>query len=74
MTICEDFITFADGVLIWASSNSDGKLVINKIGKPKLDESYDDITRKLTIQDLIDYDNEMKGINGDDNNSKSFLG
>ena len=80
MNTCEDFKTFADGVLIWASSNRDGKLVINKIGKPKLDESYDDITRKLTIQDLIDYDNEMKEKNGDEDinsnpqNSKSYLG
>lgn len=31
MNTNEDLRTFDDGVLIWASSNSDGKLVINKI-------------------------------------------
>ena len=59
MNTCEDFKTFADGVLIWASSNSDGKLVINKIGKPLLDKSYDDINDILTKEDVIDYDKEM---------------
>ena len=63
MNTCEDFKTFDDGVLIWATSNIDGKLVINKIGSPKLDDSYDDVSHILTKQDIIDYDNEMNQVN-----------
>ena len=73
LNTCEDFKTFDDGVLIWANSNIDGKLVINKIGSPKLDDSYDDVNHILTKQDIIDYDNEMNQVNqnGKENESPS---
>ena len=58
MNSAEDLRTFDDGVLIWASTQKD-KLVINKIGTPRLDDSYDDITHLLTKQDLIDYDKDI---------------
>ena len=48
----EDLDTFNDGVLIWATSNKEGKLVINKIGTPRLNESFDDIDYILTKDDL----------------------
>ena len=38
MNTNEDLRTFDDGVLFWATSNSEGKLVINKFGTPILDE------------------------------------
>ena len=60
MNTNEDLRTFADGVLIWATSNADGKLVINKIGTPKLNDTYDDITYKLTKNDVTNYDNQFK--------------
>ena len=60
MNTNEDLRTFADGVLIWATSNTDGKLVINKIGTPKLNDTYDDITYKLTKNDVTNYDNLYK--------------
>ena len=54
MNTNEDLRTFSDGTLIWATANSDGKLVINKIGTPILDDSYDDIDYILTKNDLVD--------------------
>ena len=51
MNTNEDLRTFADGVLIWAASKSDGKLAINKIGTSILDETYDDIDNNLTKDD-----------------------
>ena len=62
MNTNEDLRTFDDGVLIWASSNNDGKLVINKIGTPILDDNNDDINYILTQEDLIyDDDEDKKG-------------
>lgn len=61
----DDFQTFNDGVLIWASTNENGKLVINKIGKPRLDESFDDIDYILTQDDLKkEEEEEEKGLSG----------
>ena len=57
MNTNEDLRTFDDGVLIWATSNSNGKLVINKIGTPLLDETYDDNDYILTEDDLKNTDN-----------------
>ena len=54
MNTNEDLRTFSDGTLIWATANINGKLVINKIGTPKLDDSYDDIDYILTKNDLVD--------------------
>ena len=55
MNTNEDLRTFEDGVLIWATSNKQGKLTINKIGTPRLNENNDDIEYELTNEDLIDY-------------------
>ena len=62
----DDFQTFNDGVLIWASTNEKGKLVINKIGMPRLDESFDDIKYNLTINDLTkeEEEDEDNGLSG----------
>ena len=54
MNTNEDLKTFYDGVLIWASTNKEKKLVINKIGTPLLNEKYDDINYILTKDDLIE--------------------
>ena len=54
MNTNEDLKTFNDGVLIWASTNKDGKLIIHKIGTPLLNETFDDIKYILTKDDLID--------------------
>ena len=67
MNTNEDLRTFNDGVLIWATSNSKGKLVINKVGEPRLDESYDDIYYILSPDDLIEIeyeDNQDHGLSG----------
>ena len=58
MNTNEDLRTFQDGVLIWATSNAEGNLTINKVGVQRLDESYDDINYNLTKDDLKDVDNE----------------
>jgi hypothetical protein len=60
MNTNEDLRTFDDGVLIWATSNSNGKLLINKIGTPILDETYDDNDYTLTEDDLKNIDNKDK--------------
>ena len=52
MNTNEDLRTFDDGVLIWATSNSEGKLVINKIGTQRMDESFNVINYILTKEDL----------------------
>ena len=62
MNTNEDLRTFEDGVLIWATSNTDGKLYINKIGQSRLSESNDDIEYKLTKEDLIYYLNTHENI------------
>ena len=63
MNTNEDLRTFYDGVLIWATANKNGKLVVYKIGTPRLNENNDDIDYILTKDDLI---KEEK------NNSNSF--
>ena len=52
MNTNEDLRTFRDGVLIWGTSNKDGKLVINKIGTPLLDDSYEDIKTIVTKEEV----------------------
>jgi len=59
MNTNEDLRTFEDGVLIWATSNKEGYLSINKIGTPILDDSYDDIDYYLTKDDLVIYPKEI---------------
>lgn len=53
MNTNEDLRTFYDGVLIWATANKNGKLAINKIGTPSLNENNDDIDFILIKDDLI---------------------
>ena len=61
MNTNEDLRTFDDGVLIWATSNENGKLTINKIGVPRLDETFDNNKYILTKKDLDeDYEEESK--------------
>ena len=43
MNTNEDLRTFEDGVLIWATSNTEGKLTINKIGKTQFGEEYEEL-------------------------------
>ena len=64
MNTNEDLKTFNDGVLIWASTNKEGTLIIHKIGTSLLNEKYDDINYILTKDDL---DKEK----GDDNENNS---
>ena len=66
MNTNEDLRTFSDGVIIWAAPDSSGNLTINKVGSPRLDESYDDINYIITEEDLKDIKNEK-------NNKKSEL-
>ena len=58
MNTNEDLRTFDDGVIIWATANSSGNLVINKIGSPILDNSYDDVNYIITKNDLKEIENE----------------
>ena len=58
MNTNEEIRTFQDGVLIWATSNSNGNLTINKVGTQRLDKSYDDINYILSQNDLKDIDCE----------------
>ena len=58
MNTNEELRTFHDGVLIWASANSKGNLVINKVGDTLLDESYDDISYIMSKNDLIGEEKE----------------
>ena len=61
MNTNEDLRTFDDGVLIWATSNENGKLTINKIGVPRLDDTFDNNKYILTKKDLNDeYEEETK--------------
>ena len=53
MNTNEDLKTFNDGVLIWAATNKEGKLIIHKVGIPLLNEKYDDINYILTKDDLV---------------------
>ena len=59
MNTNEDLRTFGDGVLIWATSNANGKLVINKIGTPRLNDTYDDINYIITKKDVQKYDKQF---------------
>ena len=52
--------TFRDGVLIWGAANKDGKLVINKIGTPLLDDSYEDIDETITKDDADEIEKKTK--------------
>ena len=58
MNTNEEIKTFQDGVLIWATSNSNGNLTINKVGIQRLDKSYEDINYILSQNDLKDIDCE----------------
>ena len=76
MNTNEDLKTFNDGVLIWASANKEGKLVINKIGTPLLNEQYDDINYIMTKDDLVKENEEEdngknNGDNGDNNSNNN---
>ena len=72
MNTNEDLRTFEDGVLIWATSNKQGKLTINKIGTPRLKEDDDDIEYELTKEDLIEYLKTHEDIT-DDNLNKANI-
>lgn len=61
MSSNEDMRTFDDGVLIWASVGSDGKIYVNKLGEQRLSEKDDDITIDL---DDLDLKEEMQNDNG----------
>ena len=54
MNTNEDLRTFRDGALIWATSDSNNNLVINKIGTPRLDSANDHSNYALTSNDLYD--------------------
>ena len=82
MNTNEDLRTFRDGVLIWGTSNKDGKLVINKIGTPLLDDSYEDIKTIVTKEEVEAIKKEIEeeekkrrkeeeGSDGEDNYSLS---
>jgi len=60
MNTNEDLRTFRDGVLIWGAANKDGKLVINKIGTPLLDDSYEDIDETITKDDADEIEKKTK--------------
>ena len=60
MNTNEDLRTFRDGVLIWGAANKDGNLVINKIGKSSLDDSYEDVNYKITKKEVEDIKNKIK--------------
>ena len=70
MNTNEDLRTFSDGTLIWATANIDGKLVINKIGTPILDDSYDDIDYILTKNDLVE---KTKNISEDETKTDELI-
>ena len=70
MNTIEDLRTFSDGTLIWATANINGKLVINKIGTPKLDDSYDDIDYILTKNDLVE---KTKNISEDETKTDELI-
>ena len=72
MNTNEDLRTFEDGVLIWATANTEGKLTINKIGETHLDEeSIDAIENTLSKKDLEYYlsthDNITEDIENEEN-------
>ena len=69
MNTNEDLKTFNDGVLIWASTNKEGKLIIHKVGTPLLNEKYDDINYILTKDDL----DKEKGDDNENNSNSSTI-
>ena len=64
MNTNEDLRTFRDGVLIWATTDSENNLVINKVGTPVLDSTNDHSSYVLSTNDL--YDNEGQKIYEED--------
>ena len=52
MNTNEDLRTFRDGVLIWGGADSEGKLVIHKIGTPSLTDDDEDIKDIMTKEDV----------------------
>ena len=68
MNTNEDLRTFRDGVLIWGTANKEGKLVINKIGIPILNSSYEDIDEIITKDDIDKIKDEINESKEDDKN------
>ena len=75
MNTNEDLRTFRDGVLIWATSDSDNNLVINKIGTvneniDKNEEDKEDYCRGIVIEDENTDDNENNNDPGNEDISQ----
>ena len=70
MNTNEDLRTFRDGVLILGTANKEGKLVINKIGTPLLDNSYEDIDEIITKDDVDKIKDEINGSKEGSKNQK----
>ena len=66
MNTNEDLRTFRDGVLIWATSDSNNNLVINKIGNANAD-----IDKNSNADINYCYDLEIAGENEEDNTDES---
>ena len=60
MNTNEDLRTFKDGVLIWAAADKDKNLVINKIGTPLLDHTYEDNDYIITKSEVEAIKRKMK--------------
>ena len=52
MNTNEDLRTFRDGVLIWGAADTNGNLVIHKIGTPSLSDSDEDDLGNLSEEDI----------------------
>ena len=61
MNTNEDLRTFRDGVLIWGGADSEGNLVIHKIGTPSLSDNNEDDLGTLTKQDIEKIKNGENG-------------
>ena len=71
MNTNEDLRTFRDGVLIWGGADSEGNLVIHKIGTPSLSDNNEDDLGTLTKQDIEKIKNgENGGGNGQGGNGQ----
>ena len=71
MNTNEDLRTFRDGVLIWGGADSEGNLVIHKIGTPSLSDNNEDDLGTLTKEDIEKIKNgENGGGNGQGGNGQ----
>ena len=71
MNTNEDLRTFKDGVLIWGGADTEGNLVIHKIGTPSLTDDDEEEYEIITKNDVEKFRKSEMSANGDSNDESS---